>query len=40
MKRNTKALGALLVIGVAIAVSAPAAAGATGNETFISTTSV
>ena len=34
MKRNTKALGALLVIGVAIAVSAPAAAGATGNETF------
>src|SRR5436853_279144 len=34
MKRNTKALGALLVIGVAIAVSAPAAAGATGNESF------
>ena len=34
MKRNTKALGALLVIGVAIAVSAPAAAGGTGNETF------
>src|SRR2546423_15584867 len=34
MKHNTKALGALLVIGVAIAVSAPAAAGGTGNETF------